>query len=112
MSSHTFSFTNEFNLKRHVKRHSGAEVKCPLCDKVSSKIGLANHIRYVHEERRHKCNICGKCFARPLGLKVRVKIFFRIILTLLCSYILVFVGAYGFSYGTGSVQLPVLCKNI
>lgn len=64
-----YSCSNEMYLRRHTKRHSESNVKCPLCQKVSpNRAAMRSHMR-MHKHT-HKCSICEKSFARALGLKV------------------------------------------
>ncbi len=57
------SCPNQSKLKTHVEEvHEKRKVACPQCDKLFSKGGLRNHIKYYHNVDRvskpHKCDEC------------------------------------------------------
>lgn len=63
---------NEQILRAHKQTHESNEVKCPHCDKVKTNMSqLKSHIYLLHTKRKHKCQICGKSFNRPILLKVK-----------------------------------------
>ena len=57
------------NLKQHTK--STPKEKCPHCSKLFlSKTSLANHIRYVHtEKRKYSCEDCDSKFKQKKSLR-------------------------------------------
>ena len=67
---------NSVYLRRHVKeqhnKNNDVTVNCPTCNKViRNKRLLAQHIRSVHCELKHKCTLCDKAFKSPKNLKVK-----------------------------------------
>jgi hypothetical protein len=57
-------FTKLFNLKQHVRIHTGERLRCAHCDRCfADKSSMNKHQRTVHEQRRpHQCEVCLKGF--------------------------------------------------
>lgn len=65
-------FAKTLYLRAHVRsmhEEDGVTHKCPECHKKFTK-SLNNHIRYHHNFKSHKCNICAKVCKSRHDLKV------------------------------------------
>ena len=61
-------FANGGTLNRHIRLdHNGEKKLCPICGK-HIKRSLSGHMR-SHGEKKFKCNLCDKAYARPEALK-------------------------------------------
>lgn len=61
------------SLRSHLRRHNDTQHTCKHCNKMTpNRQALANHILYVHSEKKHKCTLCSKAFKVALGLKVQL----------------------------------------
>lgn len=63
-----------FNVKKHMTHRHSAEgtkktTKCHICSREVIYDRLSRHIQLAHGEKKHICEICGKAFATPKGLK-------------------------------------------
>jgi KRAB domain-containing zinc finger protein len=68
-------FKTSSNLSSHMKLHKQLirNQVCSLCKKsFYSKKLLQDHVRSVHEEKRHKCDKCDNKFAKRLSLLVHI----------------------------------------
>ncbi|XP_055530424.1 zinc finger protein 888-like [Wyeomyia smithii] len=65
-------------MKHHLMRHAvpgGRPFKCPECDRAYSfKRSLSDHIRQVHENIRHMCEICEREFVSRDVLRIHRKL--------------------------------------
>ena len=68
-------FTRMDNLKRHMKKHAGYNVKCAICElMVRDKFDLRTHIRRVHKHETFSCSLCDKSFRHQSTLNAHIQL--------------------------------------
>ncbi|KAG0410279.1 hypothetical protein HPB47_012596 [Ixodes persulcatus] len=67
-------FNRKAHLKRHVRTHNPTKpFKCQLCDyRGCERSDITKHM-LIHEEPKHTCDICGRCFRHIKNKELHLK---------------------------------------
>lgn len=65
----TFRTKKKYSIQRHMARHGMSRYLCSICGKhLADAVELRDHIRFVHNNDRLKCQVCNLTFRSRQGL--------------------------------------------